>query len=143
MAKIKMTLSYDYVKQWNTLMKYIQMHLKMVILDIYTVNRIKTSPDSSSNPIHGMNDFERQLQEFFVEVKTMLKIGNKDGAIDLLQANYESVKEQMDAGAKGMEQAAILDIIALGYMCLGDFELVEGLLDMVFLLFKCYTVTLC
>ncbi|XP_010267554.1 PREDICTED: nephrocystin-3 isoform X2 [Nelumbo nucifera] len=92
--------------------------------------RSKTLLDRSSKPMDGMNDFERQLQEFFAEVKSMLKLGNKDDAITLLQANYEAVKEQIDAGVKDMEQAAILDIIALGYMGLGDFVLVESLLDM-------------
>ncbi|KAJ4951764.1 hypothetical protein NE237_028596 [Protea cynaroides] len=86
--------------------------------------------DSSSNPIHDKNYFERELQDFFIEVKTMLKKGDINGTIDLLQANYEAVKEQMDAGVKGMEQAAILDIIALGYMGIGDFKLVEYMLNM-------------
>nr|DAD17953.1 TPA_asm: hypothetical protein HUJ06_019416 [Nelumbo nucifera] len=103
----------------------------MVILDVFHVCRSKTLLDRSSKPMDGMNDFERQLQEFFAEVKSMLKLGNKDDAITLLQANYEAVKEQIDAGVKDMEQAAILDIIALGYMGLGDFVLVESLLDMV------------
>ena len=61
----------------------------------------------------------------------MIKMGNKKDAIDLLQANYEAVKEQIDVGAKGMEQAAILDIIVLGYMLVGDLKLVRSLLDMV------------
>ncbi|XP_043720369.1 uncharacterized protein LOC122667941 [Telopea speciosissima] len=94
------------------------------------LGRSNTLLDSSSNPIHDMSDFERELQDFFIEVKTMLKKGDINGATDLLQANYEAVKEQMDAGVKGMEQAAILDIIALGYMGIGDFKLVECLLNM-------------
>ncbi|XP_077226876.1 tetratricopeptide repeat (TPR)-like superfamily protein isoform X4 [Tasmannia lanceolata] len=73
--------------------------------------------------------FSKELaEEFFTEVKSMLVMGNQEGAIDLLQANYVSVKGQMDAGAKGMEQAAILDVIALGYMGVGDFEFVQCLL---------------
>ncbi|KAF9601899.1 hypothetical protein IFM89_023963, partial [Coptis chinensis] len=60
----------------------------------------------------------------------MLKKGNIDGAMNLLQANYEAVKEQIAGGDNGMEQAAILDVIALGYMGVGDFEFVECLLDM-------------
>ncbi|XP_038685660.1 nephrocystin-3 isoform X2 [Tripterygium wilfordii] len=57
-------------------------------------------------------------------------MGNKNDAVDLLQANFEAVKEQMSAGDKGMEEAAILDVIALGYMAIGDFEIVESILDM-------------
>ena len=87
--------------------------------------------DRSSHPVDGMSDFERQLQELFNEVKTMIMMGNTNDAIDLLQANYETVKEQMDAGNKGMEEAAILDIIALGYMAIGDLKFVGFLLDMV------------
>ncbi|KAH9780149.1 TPR REGION domain-containing protein [Citrus sinensis] len=77
-----------------------------------------------------MNDFERQLQELFNEVKSMIMMGNKNDAIDLLQANYEAVNEQINAGNKGIEEVAILDIIALGYMYIGDLKFVQSLLDM-------------
>uniref|UniRef100_A0A7N2MFF5 Uncharacterized protein n=1 Tax=Quercus lobata TaxID=97700 RepID=A0A7N2MFF5_QUELO len=50
----------------------------------------------------------------------MIMKGNKSNAIDLLKANYEAVKEQMNAGTKGIEEAALLDVIALGYMAVGD-----------------------
>ncbi|KAK9145655.1 hypothetical protein Sjap_005558 [Stephania japonica] len=83
--------------------------------------------DTSSN---SMNDFERQLQEFFDEVKAMLKRSNVEGAIELLKANYEVAKEQMDAGNKGMEQAALLDVVALGYMGVGNIKMVTLLLEM-------------
>lgn len=78
-----------------------------------------------------MSDFERQLQELFNEVKSMITMGNKNDAIDLLQANYEAVKEQINAGNKGIEEVAIVDIIALGYMYIGDLKFVQTLLDMV------------
>ncbi|KAL5719043.1 hypothetical protein ACHQM5_011877 [Ranunculus cassubicifolius] len=89
--------------------------------------RSMTLLDSSSN---SMNDFEKQLQDFFLEVKAMLKRGDVDGATNILQANYEAVKEQIDGGAKGVEQAAILDIIAMGYMGIGDYDFVDYLLKM-------------
>lgn len=82
----------------------------------------------------SMGEFERQLQDFFVEIKSQLEMGNKDDAIDLLRANYESVREQIEDGLRSIEQAATLDIIALGYMGVGDFKLVEHLLDMVIFL---------
>lgn len=97
------------------------------------------SPDSSGSldpsnvqrltASNGMTDYEVQLQELFEEVKTMIVMGNKEEAIDLLEANYEAVKEQMDAGAKGMEEAALLDIIALGYTAIGNLKVAGSLLD--------------
>lgn len=86
--------------------------------------------DKSNVIMDDMEDFERQIQDFFVEVRTQIEMGNTEDAIDLLQANYESVKDQIDDGAKGIEQAAILDVIALGYMGVGNFKLVEHLLNM-------------
>ncbi|XP_062153907.1 uncharacterized protein LOC133862057 isoform X2 [Alnus glutinosa] len=74
--------------------------------------------------------FEKQLQELFDEVKRLIMMGNKSDAIDLLKANYEAVKEQMDAGSKGIEEAALLDVIALGYMAVGDLKSVGSLLAM-------------
>ncbi|XP_021843132.1 uncharacterized protein [Spinacia oleracea] len=56
--------------------------------------------------------------------------GKRSDAADLLQANYQAVEEQLDAGFSGVEEAAILDIIALGYIALGDSKMVESLLDM-------------
>ena len=87
--------------------------------------------DKASNSLDDMSDFERQLQELFNEVKTLIMTGNKNDAVDLLQANYEAVKEQMNAGVKGMEEAAILDVIALGYMAVGELKFVRSLLVVV------------
>lgn len=84
-----------------------------------------------SNNVNGMKEFEMELQELFNEVKAMVKIGKERDAMDLLRANYVAVKEEMDSGLKGIEQAAVLDIIALGYMAVGDLKPVPALLDMV------------
>lgn len=94
------------------------------------MQRSKMLLDNSSTSMDNTNDFETELQEFFNQVKSMLVSGNKEGAIDLLRANYSLVKEQIDAGTRGMEQAATLDIIALGYMGVGDLKFVENLLEM-------------
>ncbi|KAL1824023.1 hypothetical protein ACET3Z_010801 [Daucus carota] len=75
-------------------------------------------------------DFELLLQELFDEIKSMIMMGNNNDALDLLEANYESVKQQIDAGDKGIEQAAILDVIALGYVAMGDLKMVEFLLNL-------------
>ncbi|KAK9914522.1 hypothetical protein M0R45_038296 [Rubus argutus] len=92
--------------------------------------RSDTSFKHSGKTSDGVNDFERELQELFNEVKMLIMNGSKDDAIDLLQANYEAVKERMDAGIRGIEEAATIDIVALGYMAIGDLKLVESLLDM-------------
>ncbi|KAK1301782.1 hypothetical protein QJS10_CPB12g00815 [Acorus calamus] len=78
----------------------------------------------------GMNDFETQLQEFFTAVKDLIEKGDKGSAIDLLQANYIAVADQIRAGDRGIEQAAILDIVATGYMSLDDLKLAGRLLEM-------------
>ncbi|GMP70608.1 hypothetical protein CsSME_00029397 [Camellia sinensis var. sinensis] len=87
--------------------------------------------DSSGNPLVRTTDVEGQLQELCDEVKTMITMGNENDAIDLLQPNYEAVEEQMDSGARGIGQAATLDVIALGYIAIGDLKMVGSLLDMV------------
>ncbi|XP_078429120.1 tetratricopeptide repeat (TPR)-like superfamily protein isoform X2 [Wolffia australiana] len=79
---------------------------------------------------NGLQDFEKQLEELFSIIKTMIKLGRKEDAIELLEANHEAVKEQTAEGSKGIEQAALLDIVALGYMAVGDLEKVENILEM-------------
>ncbi|KAL6972111.1 hypothetical protein U1Q18_031797 [Sarracenia purpurea var. burkii] len=86
--------------------------------------------DDSSNPLEDTTHLEGRLQEIFDEVKTMIKMGNKSDALNLLRANYEVVKEQIDTGAKRIEEAAILDTIALGYIGIGDLKMVGSLLGM-------------
>lgn len=45
---------------------------------------------------------------FFDEVKRMIMMGiKKRPCIDLLEANYEAVNKRMNAGARGMEEAAM------------------------------------
>ncbi|KAG9447847.1 hypothetical protein H6P81_013975 [Aristolochia fimbriata] len=95
-------------------------------------SRPYTSHNHSSTPTKDdVTDFENQLQELFNEIKTLLAEGNNASAKDLLQANFMAVKDQIDAGVRGMEQAATLDVIALGYMATGDFKSVESLLEMI------------
>ncbi|XP_022891097.1 nephrocystin-3 [Olea europaea var. sylvestris] len=85
--------------------------------------------ENSMNFQNSMNDLESQLQELFNEVRTMIQLGKENDAVDLLEANYEAVKEQMASGATGIEEAAILDVIALGYMVIGDLQTVGSILD--------------
>ncbi|KAI3990737.1 hypothetical protein MKX01_023037, partial [Papaver californicum] len=96
----------------------------------------KTMLPGSSNSIGAMNDLERQLQEYFMKVKSLIKVGNLAGAIDLLRANYNAVKKQIDTGVKGIEKAAMLDVIALGFIAVGDLEYVEYLLEMIVVTLK-------
>lgn len=109
-------------------------------VDIFNSSTIKTYYNSSrsmklfnqsNRPPEDIAEFQQQLEELFAEVKSMIRMGNVNDAINLLQANYANVREQIDEGANGMEQAAILDILALGYMALGDFKMVKFLLDTV------------
>lgn len=87
---------------------------------------------------HRIDSLEKELEELFDEVKRMISMGNKNDAIDLLTANYEVVKERLNAGTKGTEEAVTLDIIAPGYMAVGDLKFVGSLLNMVFPLSFCY-----
>lgn len=100
---------------------------------------ITTSHDTQVSSIVGgpnksqreplRDDFETNLEELFSEIKSMISIGNKSDALDLLEANYEAVREQIVAGRKTIEEAAILDVIALGYMAIGDFKMVDFILN--------------
>lgn len=71
------------------------------------------------------------MEELFGEVKKMIKMGKKNDAIDLLNANSEMVKERLNAGTKGIDEAAILDVLALGYVAVGDLKSVGSLLNLV------------
>lgn len=94
--------------------------------------------DLKDNVPSSLHILEEQLRDLFNEVHAMIRIGKENEARDLLLANYEAVKEQIDAGNKGIEEAAILDVTALGYMALGDTSSVKPLLDAVILSLHIY-----
>ncbi|CAN1235712.1 NPHP3, partial [Linum perenne] len=96
---------------------------------LFSISRTKPFPGESSNQSDGADNFHVQLKELFDEIKLMIKMGRKRNARDLLQANYELVKEQIGGGAKGIEQAATLDIVALGHLLLGDLKIVGQILN--------------
>ncbi|KAB2596826.1 nephrocystin-3-like [Pyrus ussuriensis x Pyrus communis] len=96
----------------------------LVSFGLIFAKRFRTSLKQSSNRLDGMKSFERELQEL---LKRLIMMGNKNDGIDLLQANYEAVKERMNGGVRGIEEAATIDIIALGYMAIGDLKFVDSL----------------
>ncbi|KAK4793731.1 hypothetical protein SAY86_024166 [Trapa natans] len=85
-------------------------------------NRQETLFGNLAKPLNERTDFEEDLQQLFNEVKRMVASGKESDAADLLQANFVAVKKQMEAGARGVEEVATLDVIALGYMALGDLK---------------------
>lgn len=90
------------------------------------LRRSEPSADSSG----GADEFERELQGLFDEVKDMIAGGKHEDAVSLLQANFEAVKGEIDAGSRSIEEAAVLDVVALGYMRIGDFKMVETILEL-------------
>ncbi|XP_051138013.1 uncharacterized protein LOC127256193 [Andrographis paniculata] len=84
---------------------------------------------NQNNSQWSSNDLEGQLQELFDEIMNMIKLGKKDEAIDLLQANHEAVKEQVDSGTGNIAEAAVLDVLLLGYMAIGDLQTAQIVID--------------
>ncbi|KAL3681915.1 hypothetical protein R1sor_024871 [Riccia sorocarpa] len=72
---------------------------------------------------------EKELEELYEEVGRMIEEGDEENARDVIEANYEAVLEQLEEGICGVEQGAMLDILAQLYMDMGDFECAEVLLD--------------
>lgn len=81
--------------------------------------------------VEDVTDLERQLEELYEEVERMIEEDDDDTARVLIEANYEALLEQLDAGVQGVEQAAMLDVLAQLYMNMGDDESAEVLLEQV------------
>ncbi|KAF3332613.1 Nephrocystin-3 [Carex littledalei] len=71
-----------------------------------------------------------QLKDLYTEIKTKLKYLEMGDVVQLLEASYEKVKEEMENGSKGVEQAAILNVLALGYFDAGDRKTAHQILNM-------------
>lgn len=84
---------------------------------------------------------EKQLEELYEEVGRMIEEGDEGSAREVIEANYEALLEQLEEGIRGVEQAAMLDILAQLYMNMGDYECADVLLDQVRVFFvnRCMT----
>ncbi len=53
-----------------------------------------------------------QLQEMYDEVKKIINNGDVEGARDIIEANFDALREQLELGVEGIEHATMLDIMA-------------------------------
>ncbi|CAK9271172.1 unnamed protein product [Sphagnum jensenii] len=77
----------------------------------------------------GMTEIEKQLHRLYKEMNRMIEEGDQAPANDMIEAKYKSVKGQFESGIQGMEQAAMLDVLAQLCMSLGKAEEVACLLS--------------
>jgi hypothetical protein len=85
--------------------------------------------------VEGAAKMADQLQELYEEVKRIIDNGDVESARDIIDANYDALREQLELGVEGIEHAAMLDILAQLRLTLGDFEEAEHLLLEVSFLF--------
>lgn len=76
----------------------------------------------------GVAKMVEQLQEMYEEVKKIIDNGDVEGARDIIEANFNALREQSELGVEGIEHATMLDIMAQLHLTLGDFEKVEHFL---------------
>ncbi|CAK9221317.1 unnamed protein product [Sphagnum troendelagicum] len=78
--------------------------------------------------VEGAAKMAEQLQELYEEVKRIIDNGDVESARDIIEANYDALREQLELGVEGIEHAAMLNILAQLRLTLGDFEEAEHLL---------------
>jgi tetratricopeptide (TPR) repeat protein len=77
----------------------------------------------------GMTEIEKQLHQLYDEMNRMIEEGDHAPANVMIEAKYKAVKGQFESGIQGMEQVAILDMLAQLRMILGKAEEVACLLS--------------
>lgn len=78
-----------------------------------------------------ISELQDQLHELFIQVQQIIETGDEETARELIDANHEAVTEQLEMGVKGVEQAAMLDILAQLHLSLCDFQATEDLLEQI------------
>ncbi|RYQ84194.1 hypothetical protein Ahy_B10g103204 [Arachis hypogaea] len=96
--------------------------------NIGSQNCITFSVDGSKFATGGSSSFSIVAEGLYT-AKFIGVEGKRDDALDLLNANDEVVKDRMNAGSKGIQEAAILDVLALGYVAVGHLKTVASLLN--------------
>ena len=61
----------------------------------------------------------------------MIQKGDRNTVVSLLEANFEALMDQLDNGIKGLEQAAMLDVLIQLSMSLQDTNAVPLMLEQV------------
>ncbi|XP_059075896.1 uncharacterized protein LOC131060356 isoform X2 [Cryptomeria japonica] len=87
--------------------------------------------DDQKQYANEVSELEGQLRELFIVVEQMIKTGDEGTARELIEANYEVVTEQLEMGVKGVEQAAMLLVLAQLNMSLCEFTFTEYLLEQI------------
>ncbi|KAH8970073.1 hypothetical protein BDL97_02G068500 [Sphagnum fallax] len=77
----------------------------------------------------GITEIEKQLHQLYEEMNRMIEKGDQATANDMIEAKYKAVQGQFESGIQGMEQAAMLDMLAQLRMSLGQAEEVACLLS--------------
>jgi hypothetical protein len=94
----------------------------------------------------GVAKMVEQLQEMYEEVKKIIDNGDVKGAHDIIEANFDAFRKQLELGLEGIEHATMLDIQTQLHLTLGDFDKVEHLLlevSFLLLVISCYVVLGC
>ena len=81
--------------------------------------------------IEDLGDYLEQLQDFHVKLENMIQKGDRNTVVSLLEANFEALMDQLDNGIKGLEQAAMLDVLIQLSMSLQDTNAVPLMLEQV------------
>ncbi len=84
------------------------------------------------NLVNEVNEMQAQLEELYRYVTELIEEGDKDTAREMIEANHKLFVDQLESEYQGMEQVAMLDILAQLRMSLREIEEVEFLLDQVF-----------
>lgn len=77
-------------------------------------------------------EVEDNLQQLYSEVNNIIEEGDFETAREIVEANYEALLDSLrDSVPAGVEQAAMLDVLAQLRLSLGDADETEKLLEQV------------
>eukprot|EP00252_Welwitschia_mirabilis_P001275 TRINITY_DN1116_c0_g1_i1.p1 TRINITY_DN1116_c0_g1~~TRINITY_DN1116_c0_g1_i1.p1 ORF type:complete len:599 (-),score=126.89 TRINITY_DN1116_c0_g1_i1:107-1903(-) len=94
-----------------------------------TLERSLCLTDNAKESNVEVKELVGQLQNLYGQVTEMIDHGAEDSARALINANLEAVTEQLEMGIAGVEQAAVLDILAQLQIYMQDMEAATGMLE--------------
>jgi hypothetical protein len=72
-----------------------------------------------------------EFQELDKKIENLIDKGDSESAMDIVEANYEALLEQLNEGTFGVEQVAMLDVLAFLFLRLQNEDAAEQLLGQV------------
>lgn len=95
------------------------------------VKQLEEGIGDAEDMLKAMYGETPEFRELYTKIESLIEEGDSSSAHDIVEGNYEALMDQLNEGIFGVEQMAMLDILAFLFLRLEDMDAAEQLLGQV------------